>query len=182
MGFEKKIITGVMPPKKVSTYQQTYLKSDGIDDVIILKTNTFPDDFGGWFKETVRLNDAGEISEVKLKVKQSNMSYLAAGAKRFWHVHPSQNELWTTNSTLLVGLIDLRKNSKTYLKKQKIILSIDKAVYIPHGVAHGFFNSNNYPVTLVYFADQQFTADNSTQEYRIDPKEMPYDFVEPELM
>lgn len=182
MGFEPQAISAVQPPEKIKTFRQTYTKDEPIKDIQIIKTNVFADDFGGWFKETVRLNDEGIVAEVNLKVRQTNMSFVAANAKRFWHIHPKQNEVWTTNATLLVGLIDLRKDSPTYLKKQKVILSTDKALYIPAGVAHGFLNPNSFAVSLIYFTDQQFVADDNTQEYRIDPKEMPYDFVEPELM
>lgn len=78
-------------------------------------------------------------------------------------------------------MIDLRKDSKTYNVRTKIVLSPEKAVYIPSGVAHGLLNPNNYPVTLVYYTDQYFSVEN-TQEHRIDPKDLPYDFVEPEEM
>lgn len=185
MGFKNKKITNIVPGSE--TLQQTYDKEPGIKDVLVFKTNVFPDDLGGWFKETVRLNDQGEIQALKeqgvsLQVRQSNMSFIAPQGKRFWHIHPKQTEVWTTNSTLLVGLIDFRKNSPTYNQKQKVVLSPDRALYIPAGVAHGFLNPNLFTVTLVYFADQQFVADDTTQEYRVNPKDIPFDFVEPDLM
>lgn len=187
MGFVNKKIKDVTPPKGVETLQQTYAKEESIKDVLVFKTNVFADDLGGWFKETIRLDEQGQILSLKeqgvlLKVRQSNTSYIAVGGKRFWHIHPKQNEMWATNSTLLVGLIDLRKDSPTYSRRQKVVLSSEKTLYIPAGVAHGFINPNNFVTTLTYFADQQFTADENTQEFRIDPKDLPFDFVEPEIM
>ncbi len=187
MGFIDKNINDLELPKGVISLQQTYTKEEGIKDVLVFKTNNFADDLGGWFKETIRLNDEGQIISLKelgvsLRVRQSNTSYITGGGRRFWHIHPTQNELWTTNSTLLVGLIDIRKDSSTHFKKQKIILSSDKALYIPSGVAHGFINPNSSMVTLTYFTDQQFVSDENTQEFRIDPKNMSFDFVEPEIM
>lgn len=187
MSFIRKKISGIVPPKTGKTLQQQYSKEAVIKDVVIVKTNVFADDYGGWFKEVVRLDGKANVELLKeqgvtLTVRQSNVSYLAAGAKRFWHIHPHQNEMWTTNSTLLVGLIDLRKKSSSYMVRQKVVLSTEKALFIPAGVAHGFINPNTSPVTLVYFADQQFMAGEKTEEYRVDPKDMSYSFVEPEEM
>ena len=192
MGFIKTKNQLVRLPKNVQLYQQTYEKQILPDGVVQIKLNVFPDDQGGWFKEALRIDKDGNVESliqagVSFKVRQTNVSYLGAGAKRFWHIHPDtknrvgQNEIWTTNSTLLLGLVDLRKNSKTYNQKSKVVLSRDRAVYIPAGVAHGLLNPNNYPVTLIYYTDQQFNLED-TQEFRIDPNHMDFDFVEPELM
>jgi len=83
---------------------------------------------------------------------------------------------------LLLGLIDYRTGSKTYGKKMKIVLSQEKLVYIPSGIAHGFINPSSTPVTLNYFTDKYFVATDETQECRIDPKNISFDFVKPELM
>ncbi len=187
MGFKPKTVGLIKLPKKVVLLQQTYDKEAGISGVVVLKNNIFPDDLGGWFKENVRLNEDGEIISLKdlgisLKVRQSNISFIAAGGKRFWHIHPNQTELWSTSGTLLVGLIDFRKDSPSYGKRQRVVLSSIVSVYIPAGVAHGFLNPNNFSVTLTYFADKQFSADQDTQECRISPDEVPFDFVQPDLM
>lgn len=187
MGFIKKNIEEIQTRKGVDLLQQTYNKEPLPKDVVLVKINVFPDDLGGWFKENFRLSKATSFqslteSGIDFKVCQSNMSFIAARGKRFWHIHPRQNEVWTTNATLLVGLIDFRKGSVTHGQKMKIVLSPDKALYIPHGVAHGFINPNDFPVTLVYFADHIFTANAETEEHRIDPEQLPFDFVEPEIM
>ena len=187
MGFIKKTVKEIKTEKGVNLLQQTYSKGPHPKDVVLMKINVFPDDLGGWFKENFRLSESFHFQAliefgINFKIRQSNMSYIAAGGKRFWHIHPSQNEIWTTNSILLVGLVDLREGSETYGQKTKVVLSPDKALYIPHGVAHGFINPNNFPVTLVYFADQVFKADSETEEHRIDPKQLPFDFVEPDIM
>lgn len=192
MGFIKTKNESVKLPKNVDLYQQTYDKQELPEGVAIIKLNVFSDDQGGWFKEALRVNNKGnveslEAQNIEFKIKQTNVSYLGANAKRFWHIHPKtrdrdgQNEIWTTNNTLLLGMIDLRKDSKTYNMKSKIVLSPEKAVYIPSGIAHGLLNPNNYPVTLIYYTDQYFSIEN-TQEYRINPKDLNFDFVEPELM
>lgn len=187
MGFIKANNQKLKLPSSASLLRQTYDKSQTIEGVFVAKTNTFPDDFGGWFKEAVRLDLGGRVISmldlgVIFKPVQTNTSYLTPKTKRFWHIHPNQNEVWTTSGTLLIGLIDLRTNSKTYGVKMKVVLSVDKLLYIPSGVAHGFINPNTSPVVLSYYTDQYFTADDTTQEYRISPKKISYDFVKPELM
>ena len=187
MKFTKKNVNEIKTGKDIDLLQQVYDKEPLPKDVTFFKLNVFPDDSGGWFKENFRLLEDSKHaslaeSGIDFKIRQSNMSFIAAGSKRFWHIHPHQNEIWTTNSTLLVGLVDLRADSPTHGQKTKIVLSPDKALYIPHGVAHGLINPNSFPVTLVYFADQMFKADAETEEHRIDPNQLPFDFVEPEIM
>lgn len=187
MGLKQIKHTSIALPKKAKLYRQTYDRPETINGVIVGKVNTFADDFGGWFKETMRLDQFGyniilKEQGVEFKPIQMNTSHLAPKTKRFWHIHPLQNEIWTTAGTIVLGLIDFRKDSKTYETKMKIVLSPDKFVYIPTGVAHGFINPNNESVTLSYFTDQYFVADENTQECRIDPKKVPFDFVKPEIM
>lgn len=187
MGFIKSNNQNLKLPSSTNLLRQTYDKAQSIEGVFIAKTNTFPDDFGGWFKEAVRLDQGGRVISmldlgVIFKPVQTNTSFLAPKTKRFWHIHPNQNEIWTTSETLLIGLIDLRTNSKTYGVKMKVILSADKLLYIPSGIAHGFINPNTSPVVLSYYTDQYFAADDTTQEYRISPKKISYEFVKPELM
>lgn len=187
MGLKKIKHEAISLPRKTKLYRQTYEKALGIENVHTLKVNTFADDFGGWFKEIMRLDPKGHnvaLKDLGIKFRpvQANTSFLAPKTKRFWHIHFSQNEIWTTNGTIILGLIDYRPESLSYKTKMKVILSADKLIYIPAGVAHGFINPNNEAVTLNYFTDQFFVANENTQECRIDPKEVSYDFVKPEIM
>lgn len=179
--------------KGIDLLQQTYEKTTLPSGVFIIKQNVFPDDTGGWFKENLRVDEQGFVISLKeqgveFKIRQSNNSTLGPFGKRFWHIHPAksdhegQNEIWSVNGTMLMGLVDLRKDSSTWNLKVKVILSPEKAIYIPSGVAHGFINPNNFPVSWVYFTDKIFTADQTSQEHRIDPRQLPYDFVETEIM
>ncbi len=187
MGFIKTKNRNIQIPNRADLLRQTYDKVEVIDGVVVGKTNTFPDDFGGWFKETLRLDNYGQVITlldlgVVFKPLQSNTSFISPKTKRFWHIHPKQNEIWSTSGTILLGLIDFRTGSKTYGLKMKVILSADRFVYIPAGVAHGFINPSESSVVLTYFTDQYFTADDSTQEYRFSPKKISYNFVKSELM
>lgn len=187
MGLIKIRNKNITLPRKAKLFRQTYEKTGVIEKVFVSKVSVFPDDYGGWFKEIIRLNDEGEHISLKeagitFRPIQANTSFLAPKTKRFWHIHPGQNEIWTTSGTILLGLIDLRTDSPTLNMKMKVVLSSDKYVYIPAGVAHGFINPNTEPVTLNYFTDEFFVPDDHTQECRIDPKKISYKFVKPELM
>lgn len=193
MGFVKTQSDHLKLDKGVELLQQTYEKSALPSGVFIIKQAVFTDDTGGWFKENLRVDENGFVVSLKelgvdFKIVQSNNSTLGANGKRFWHIHPAkesrpgQNEIWSLNGTILMGLVDLRKDSPTVGLKVKVVLSPEKAIYIPAGIAHGFINPNSFPVSWVYFTDKTFTADETTQEHRIDPKQLPYDFVETEIM
>ena len=193
MGLRRTETDSLQLPQGVDIFQQTYEKQPLPEGAIVVRLTVNPDDFGGSFKENWRSDDSGFLENFKelgvdFKPRQSNTSMVAPGSKRFWHIHPEkagrpgQNEIWIPTGTLLVGLIDLRKGSSTYMARSKVVLSQDRALYIPAGVAHGFINPTNSFVGLIYFADQKFEDGPNTREYRINPKQLPYDFVEPELM
>lgn len=193
MGFTKTSSDQLQLPKGAVLLQQTYDKEPLPNGALTIKLSVFTDDQGGWFRENFRQDENGYVIALKeqgvnFKFVQTNTNYLAPWAKRFWHIHPAkgkdpgQNEIWVTSGILLVGLVDLRKGSPTFGIKSKVVLSPEKALYIPAGVAHGFINPTNQYVTLIYFVDRFFVAGPETQEHRISPTTLPYDFVEPETM
>ena len=180
-------------PDGVDILMQTYEKQELPDGVVVMKLNVFPDDWGGTFKEMIRLDEEGYVMALKeqkvdFKIRQVSMSILAPGKKMFWHLHPDRNgkpgqkEMWMVNSMLLMGMIDLRKDSPTYGMKSKIVVTPDKAVYFPLGIAHGAYNPTTVASTLVYFMDRPFESTDDTQECRIDPDKLPYDFVVPDVI
>src|SRR5688572_29017369 len=102
MGWEEvgKAARGVKSPVDAAIIRQTYTDS-GIDPlpegVLVVKQRVFPDDSGGSFKEVVRLDASGVVElaalrerGIALKPAQINVSIVAPGARRFWHVHPEQ--------------------------------------------------------------------------------------------
>ena len=187
MGLEVIKSKKIRLPKDADLFRQTYEKQESIESVHVIKLAVFPDDYGGWFKESIRLDENGHVLSliekgIEFSPVQMNMVNLAPGTQRFWHIHLEQNEIWTTNGTLLIGLIDFREGSPTYGQKTKVILSSEKALFIPSGVAHGFINPTDKYVTLNYFTDKYFVGDETTQECGIDPQDVPFDFVKPELM
>ena len=124
--------------------------------------------------ETPALRERG----VQHTVAQLNVSVISPGSRRFWHLHPTQSELWTISyGQLNAGLIDCREDSPTFGLKCKVVLTPERALFIPTGVAHGFANESGGVVVLQYMVDRQFTATEQTEEWRLDPQDVGYDFV-----
>jgi dTDP-4-dehydrorhamnose 3,5-epimerase-like enzyme len=175
---------GLRGPEGQSLLRQTYEAARLPAGVVLITQRVWPDDAGGSFKEVVRLKDgvveAPALREhgITLKPGQINVSVIAPGTRRFWHVHPSQNELWTISyGQVNAGLVDCRENSPTFGMRAKVILTPQTGVYIPAGVAHGYANESGGSVVLNYLPDKQFSAGEDTEEWRIDPDQLPFDFV-----
>ena len=189
MGFTRigSSARGLRAPNGQQLLRQTY-DDNGIpklpDGVVVVPQRVFPDDWGGTFKETARL-DGGVLETPALRergvqhtVVQLNVSVISPGSRRFWHLHPTQSELWTISyGQLNAGLIDCREDSPTFGLKCKVVLTPERALFIPTGVAHGFANESGGVVVLQYMVDRQFTATEQTEEWRLDPQDVGYDFV-----
>jgi dTDP-4-dehydrorhamnose 3,5-epimerase-like enzyme len=183
---------GIRSPDGQQILRQTY-DDDGVpklpEGVVVVPLRVWPDDWGGTFKEAVRL-ECGVVQAPALRdrgvqhqVAQVNVSVISPGGKRFWHLHPTQSEMWTISyGQLNAGLIDCRERSPTYGVKAKVVLTPDRGLFIPAGVAHGFANESTGVVVLQYLVDRQFSATEDTEEWRLDPKELPYDFVLAEVI
>ncbi|HET7767476.1 MAG TPA: dTDP-4-dehydrorhamnose 3,5-epimerase family protein [Chloroflexota bacterium] len=190
MGWEEvgRAVRGVRSPVDAPIIRQTYTES-GVDPlpdgVLVVQQRVFPDDSGGSFKEVVRLDSNGIVEApqlrergIALKPAQLNVSLVAPGARRFWHVHPEQCELWTiSHGQLNAGVIDCREGSPSYGKRARVILTSHSGLYIPAGVAHGFANESSALVVLHYLVDHQFSRGEDSQEWRISPEVLDYQFV-----
>ena len=107
-----------------------------IKGLFIFKGKKFTDK-RGWLRETFKENYFGKkmVFSITSKSKKNVLRGLHLQTKK------SQDKLITClKGKILDVAVDLRRNSKTFGKHYKIILS-DKnctSVYIPEGFAHGF--------------------------------------------
>ncbi|HEV2126419.1 MAG TPA: dTDP-4-dehydrorhamnose 3,5-epimerase family protein [Chloroflexota bacterium] len=175
---------GLKGPNGQALLRQTYGPTPLPEGVVLVVQRVFPDDAGGTFKEVVRLKDgvldvpALREHGIALQPAQINVSVISPGTRRFWHVHPSQNELWTVSyGQLNAGLVDCRENSPTFELRAKVVLTPQTGIYIPAGVAHGYANESGEMAVLNYIPDKHFTAGEDTEEWRLDPTQLPFDFV-----
>jgi dTDP-4-dehydrorhamnose 3,5-epimerase len=90
---------------------------------------------------------------------QCNRSDSQKGVLRGLHYHHHQVDYWyVPNGRLRAGLVDIRPNSDTYLQTETVEMGDHNEVglFIPVGVAHGFFALSD--VTLTYIVDNYFNG------------------------
>ena len=127
--------------------------STQIQDVKFARLRAFGDERGR-FLETFR---KGWFPERSWEIMQTNRSDSKACVLRGLHYHFKQVDYWyCVAGVLRVGLADLRRSSPTYQKSQVIEIgdANQMGVFIPCGVAHGFYAVTD--VTLTYMVDNYY--------------------------
>lgn len=171
---------GVIPPltradldpertRDLST--QNYARKPAIEDVRVIELRRFTED-GGSFAELLRVDGGRPAGLENFEIKQINYSDMEPGAIKAWHLHFNQEDLWFVPplGKLLVGLHDFRKSSPSNGVSMRLVLGDGKAqaLLIPRGVAHGAANLTSQRQILMYFVNQQFSAE-APDEHRLDP-------------
>ena len=120
------------------------IKKTNFKDLFLLKNNPYKDK-RGYFKELIKEN------KIKHKFPFFVMSYSKQNVIRGLHIQTknSQGKFITVIKGKIFDIaLDLRKNSKTFGKYFKCILSESNSnsIFIPPGFAHGFqaLEKNNY--------------------------------------
>lgn len=117
----------------------------------------------GRFMETFRKDWFPQRSWERI---QCNRSDSRQGVMRGLHYHHHQIDYWVvTAGTIRAALVDIRKESPTYLNTLQIEMGEmnNIGLFIPCGVAHGFIALTN--VTLIYTVDNYF--DGGADEYGV---------------
>jgi dTDP-4-dehydrorhamnose 3,5-epimerase len=139
------------------------VESQLISGVFIVQLSSFADERGR-FLETFRKEWFPQRSWEKI---QMNRSESKANVLRGLHYHFDQVDYWYVQSgKIRVGLVDLRPSSPTHLATQLLEMDGSEAasgVYIPVGVAHGFFAITDCIHT--YVVDSYY--DGGTDEYGV---------------
>lgn len=142
---------------------QDYSSQERIEGVKFIELNNFPADDGS-FIELGHLKKGIHAAVSGFEVKQINYSLMLPGAIKAWHIHYGQEDVWFVPSEdrLLVGLVDLRKKSKTNGVKMRFVMGGGKArlLYIPRGVAHGASNMGNRESRIIYLINNVFDIKN----------------------
>ena len=152
--------------------RQSYSPSPSIQDVVLSET-LVARSADGLFTEIARLDgDRGVQGFEGFRPVQWNWSLIQPGAVKAWHVHLDQEDLWIVppDSTLLVGLADLRRDSPTRSGLQRLVLGGGRChrLLVPRGVAHGVANLGTRPQIILYAVNNLFTPDPTrTDEWRL---------------
>lgn len=152
--------------------RQAYGARQLIDGVVLEEAMTHRGADGA-FAELLRLDEAGAaVGFPGFQPVQWSWSLLEPGAVKAWHLHFSQDDLWIVPpvSTVLVGLVDLRRASPTAGESARLALGGGKChrLWIPRGVAHGVANLGTMPQTLLYAVNQLFQpSPDENDEWRL---------------
>ena len=95
--------------------------------------------------------------DAKLEMSQANVSRSDAGVLRGLHFHLRQADYWVQlEGRAFVALVDLREmlDGRDELSVETFDLDRGDALFIPEGVAHGFFAY--VPMTLVYLVTNEY--------------------------
>lgn len=140
-----------------------------IEGVEIFENKVFDDERGHFFEWFRFSKIRRSIHQDFLGFSQANFSFSNKGVVRGLHVSTEkQYKLVTiTSGTIFDTLLDLRINSKTYLKH--ISIEIDSknpiSILIPPGVAHGF-SALSDNVGVMYLVSTEYDPKN---EIGLDP-------------
>jgi dTDP-4-dehydrorhamnose 3,5-epimerase len=132
-------------------------ESETIADVYLVRLRQFSDERWRFFESFRR----GWIPGAREMV-QGNCSFSKAGVLRGLHYHLKQADLWVVPAgRLRAALYDLRRGSPTRGHSQVIEMGDANpiALYVPKGVAHGFYAITDVFVT--YLVDELY--DNSDE-------------------
>ena len=139
--------------------------SDHIDGVHFVQPKPIDDDRGR-FAEIFRQDWIPGAREMV----QVNRSFSKAGVLRGMHYHLFQADYWyVIQGHAYVALFDFRASSKTAEKSEtfEIKEGDDTGLYIPPGVAHGFYAITD--MTLLYMVDQAFDGTDEHSIYWDEP-------------
>ncbi len=144
-------------------YVQDYTPGTKIDGVKLIEIHSIVSE-DGTFAELLRIVD-GKIEGLhSFSLLQVNRTEILGGSVKAWHLHFKQKELWYINpeSHILIGLVDLRKDSPTKGVIMRLVLGGSKSqlLLIPNGVAHGSMNMLQSTAYIWYFIDQYFDRDH----------------------
>ncbi len=161
-------------------------KETAVDGVYIIEPKVFGDS-RGWFYENYSTKAFSEIG-IDTVFVQDNRSFSAKkGTLRGLHCQKApaaQAKLVScTRGEILDVAVDIRRDSPTYMKHVKVLLSAENKLmlYIPKGCLHGFVALTD-DVELSYKVDELYSPEND-RSIRYDDPDIGIDWgeVEPVL-
>ena len=122
-----------------------------INNIQIINLKQHKDERGA-FSEIFRAKWFSKYDNSKIQI---NHSFSKRGVLRGLHYHYWQYDYWyVVNGLLQVGLMDLRKDSDTFKQSMTFELDNTQRLFIPSGIAHGFFALKN--THLIYVVNNYY--------------------------
>src|SRR3954452_6784707 len=122
-----------------------------IDGVVAEPFTLWPDD-RGYFFEMLRFGQ-GPAAQFPASSTQISATMSYQGTIKAFHYHQHQTDLWVPAAGILqVALVDLRRESKTFGRKNTIFIGTLRPwqLLIPPGVGHGYKVVGPEPAVLMY--------------------------------
>ena len=148
-------------------------KIENLNEVLLLKPKIYSDD-RGFFYESFNKDVLSKQYDVNIDIKQINVSSSVKNVLRGLHMQKPPYEQGKLVSVLEGEIfdvaVDLRPNSKSYLKYKTAILSKENknSFWIPKGFAHGFFVLSENAI-VSYCVDSQYNKDSEITVIWNDP-------------
>ncbi|HEX4808957.1 MAG TPA: dTDP-4-dehydrorhamnose 3,5-epimerase family protein [Bryobacteraceae bacterium] len=131
--------------------------ADLIDGVEVRPFPLWPDD-RGYFLEVARVGQ-GLVAGFPAESTQVSAALNYPGIIKAFHYHRHQTDFWVPAAGLLqVALVDLRRTSPTYGKKNTLYVGALRPwqIAIPPGVAHGYKVIGEQPSMLIYVTNRTY--------------------------
>lgn len=142
-----------------------------IDGVKCAPLTLWPDD-RGYFLEVQRMG-VGLAAAFPKETSQISAALNYPGIIKAFHIHKHQTDCWTpTMNMLQVALVDLRKDSPTFGKRNTLYVGNLRPwqILIPPGVAHGYKVVGTGPSLLIYMTDRFYDPSDEGRIPYNDPK------------
>lgn len=136
-----------------------------LEDCYLIKPKTFSD-IRGYFREIYKKTDFN-IAGVIVNFIQDNLSYSVKNVIRGLHFQKPPKEqsklVFCVYGEIFDVAVDLRKNSKTFLKWYGVILNHENGnmLYIPKGFAHGFVVKSDFAI-VCYKCDEEYSPQHDS--------------------
>ena len=144
-----------------------FKKSKIIKDLVLINNEYFKDNRGAFS----RIFCLKELKNISFKVVQGNLSYnKKKHTLRGFHFQKGKNSekkiLTPVQGSIFNVVIDLRKNSKSFLKYDKVIVKSKKnqSLYVPNGCANAYLTLEDN--TIIHYYMGNFYNKNSYSGFK----------------
>ena len=122
-------------------------------NLIIVKSQKFVDTRGE-FRELFKKNKQKEKKEFRFTCYSFSKKNVLRGL-HLQNPYPQGKFISVIKGKILDVVVDLRKNSSTFKKHFKIVLSSKncKSLYVPEGFAHGFLGLDNTNIVVYHLTE-----------------------------
>ncbi len=149
------------------------IKETGLQDCFLIDLQSFGDD-RGFFMESFNQQRLNKELGLNFEVKQVNFAISSKNVLRGLHYqdkpHAQSKLVGVTQGAVMDLVVDIRKDSPTYLQHYKVILDRPTLqLLVPKGFAHGYLSLED-DTLFYYFVDEYYSPDHEKGVRYNDPQ------------